>query len=163
MDEAVASGALRKDLYYRLQVLTIKLPSLRDRQGDVPLLAKFFVDHFNREFGKEIKGLTSEAVRLLEAHPWEGNVRELRNAIERAMLFAEGEKLVPSDLSTIAERAAVAETYLLPPGGVDLDELEKSMVVQALERSRGNRTRAGELLGISRDQVRYRIEKFGLE
>jgi DNA-binding NtrC family response regulator len=163
MDEAVASGALRKDLYYRLQVLTIKIPSLRDRQGDIPLLAAYFVDHFNREFGKEVQGLTPEAVRLLESYPWEGNVRELRNAIERAMLFAEGDLLAPSDLSTIAERASVAETYLLPPGGVNLDELEKCMVVQALERARGNRTRAGELLGISRDQVRYRIEKFGLE
>jgi DNA-binding NtrC family response regulator len=163
MDEAVAAGALRKDLYYRLQVLTIEIPSLRDRQGDAPLLARYFIDHFNKEFGKEVKGLSSEAIRLLEAHPWEGNVRELRNAIERAMLFAEGEQLVPSDLSTIAEKAAVAETYLLPPGGVDLDELEKSMVVQALERAKGNRTRAGELLGISRDQVRYRIEKFHLE
>jgi len=163
MDEAVASGALRKDLYYRLQVLVIQIPALRDRQGDIPLMARYFVDHFNREFRKEVKGLTSAAVRLLEAHPWEGNVRELRNAIERAMLFAAGEKLTPEDLSTIGGKQAVAKSYLLPPSGVNLDELEKSMVVQALVRAKGNRTRAGELLGISRDQVRYRIEKFNLE
>ena len=90
-------------------------------------------------------------------------MRELRNVIERAMLFAEGERLTPSDLSTIAESKAAAEGQLLPPAGLNLDELEKSMVVQALERAEGNRTRAGKLLGISRDQVRYRIDKFGLE
>jgi len=163
MDEVMASGALRKDLYYRLQVLTIRVPSLRDRSGDIPLMAKFFIDHFNQEFRKEVKGLTSEAVSLLEAHPWEGNVRELRNAIERAMLFAEGETLTPEDLSTLGGKPVVAMSYLLPPSGVNLDKLEKSMVEQALERAKGNRTRAGELLGISRDQVRYRIERFKLE
>ena len=159
----MAAGALRKDLYYRLQVLTIEIPPLRERAGDIPLLARHFVDHFNDEFKKAVRGLAPGALHLLEAQPWEGNVRELRNAVERAMLFCEGEQLEAEDLATLDGGPAVTDGHLLPAGGVNLEALERSLVLQALERAEGNRTRAGELLGLSRDQVRYRIEKFGLE
>jgi two-component system, NtrC family, response regulator AtoC len=163
MEEAVKDGVLRKDLYYRLQVLPVKLPPLRERKDDVPLLAKFFIDVFNREFKKKVRGITSEARELLMAAPWEGNVRELRNAFERAMLFAESEELSPRDFPTIATSKTVNVGYRLPSSGINFDELERSLVSQALERARGNRTHAAALLGMTRDRMRYRIEKFGLE
>jgi two-component system, NtrC family, response regulator AtoC len=163
MDEAVKDGVLRKDLYYRLQVLPVKLPPLRERKGDVPLLAKFFIDVFNREFKKKVRGITLEARDLLMTAPWEGNVRELRNAFERAMLFAEAEELSPKDFPTIATSKTVNVGYRLPSSGINFDELERSLVSQALERAKGNRTHAAALLGMTRDRMRYRIEKFGLE
>ena len=163
MEEAVREGVLRKDLYYRLQVLTITMPPLRDRPEDIVPLARFFVDQFNREFGKEVRAVAAGAERMLKAHPWEGNVRELRNAVERAMLFSEGAELTAEDFAMLSEQQPISEGFQLPAAGVVLEELERSLVVQALERSDNNRTRAASLLGMSRDQIRYRIEKFGLE
>ena len=162
-EEAVREGLLRKDLYYRLQVLTITLPPLRQRAEDIVPLAKFFVDQFNRDFGKQVQQLVPAAQRLLEHHPWEGNVRELRNAVERAMLFSEGPALASEDFAMLAQQQPLTEGFQLPPAGVVLEELERSLVVQALARCDDNRTRAAGLLGMSRDQIRYRIEKFGLE
>jgi two-component system, NtrC family, response regulator AtoC len=164
LEEAVQRGQVRKDLYYRLMVLPIRMPPLRERIGDIPLLAKHFVEVFNQEFGKRVKGLDDEAVALLESHVWEGNVRELKNAVERAMLFVEGETLTSRDFSVLAPAPVSAnDPFLLPPKGVNLEQLERSLVAQALERSKGNRTHAAALLGLSRDQIRYRLEKFGLE
>jgi transcriptional regulator with PAS, ATPase and Fis domain len=162
MKEAVRSGALRKDLYYRLQVLTIEIPPLRRRVEDILPLARFLIDLFNREFGKDVRGLDRDARALLENHPWEGNVRELHNAIERAMLFAEGDRLTPADFPALTTRRQPPQHYQLPAQGIVFQELERSLVHQALERCRGNRTRAAALLGMTRDQIRYRIEKFGL-
>ena len=162
-EEAVREGVLRKDLYYRLQVLTITLPPLSERPEDISPLALFFVDQFNREFGKDVRALGPGALRMLQAHPWEGNVRELRNAVERAMLFSEGRELTAVDFAVLAKHQPVSEGFQLPPGGIVLEELERGLVVQALNRCQGNRTRAAALLGMSRDQIRYRIEKFELE
>jgi len=109
-----------------------------------------------------VRGLVPDATTLLERYQWPGNVRELRNAIERAMLLADRELLEPGDFSTLT--GSVAPTHFqLPPEGVNLDELERQLLVQALERAAGNQTHAGQLLGINRDQVRYRIEKFGMK
>jgi len=108
-----------------------------------------------------VKGLTPDAQALLEQYRWPGNVRELRNAIERAMLLADKDRLAPDDFTTLSRTAQTA-TFRLPPEGVNLEEVERQLLMQALERSHGNQTRAGVLLGINRDQVRYRIEKFGL-
>ncbi len=161
LEDEVKAGKFREDLFYRLQVMPIVLPPLRERRGDVLLLANFYINRYNSEFRKRVKGLTTEAQATLEQYRWPGNVRELRNAIERAMLLADKDRLAPDDFTTLSRTAQTA-MFRLPPEGVNLEEVERQLLVQALERSHGNQTRAGVLLGINRDQVRYRIEKFGL-
>ena len=162
LDEEVAAGRFREDLFYRLQVMPIHLPALRERRGDVPLLASYFVDRFNREFKKRVRGLSPEAVEALQHYGWPGNVRELRNAIERAMLLIDREWLEP-ELFTTLTRTVAPTQFRLPESGVNLEDVERQLVTQALERAGGNQTQAAQLLGINRDQVRYRIEKFGLK
>jgi len=162
LETEVQSGKFREDLYYRLMVLPVYMPTLRDRVGDVPLLVRFYVDNFNREFRKTVRGVTADAMRYLESHPWPGNVRELRNVVERAMLLSEADELTLADFTMPAAGGSMSQEFKLPPGGIRLDELERSLVEQALARSGGNQTRAATLLGLNRDQVRYRIEKFGL-
>ena len=162
LEEEVAKGRFRSDLYYRLNVLPVPLPSLREHPEDVPILAQFFVDTFNAEFKKRITGLTPGASQLLQAYGWPGNVRELRNVVERAMLLSEGDRLDVVDFSALKSGATSADAFELPAGGVDLEQVERSLVVQALKRSGGNQTKAAALLGMNRDQIRYRIEKFSL-
>jgi DNA-binding NtrC family response regulator len=160
LEEEVREGRFREDLFYRLQVMPIALPPLRERRGDVRLLAAFYIDRFNREFRKHVRGLSPAAMALLDAYAWPGNVRELRNAIERAMLLVERPQLGPEDFQLT--RTVAPTEFRLPPGGVALEDVERQLIEQALERSGGNQTQAAQLLGINRDQVRYRIEKFGL-
>ena len=162
LEEAVKSGKFRADLYYRLQVMPIPLPPLRERRGDVPLLAAFLIDKFNTEFRKRVRGLSPAAVTLLEQYSWPGNIRELRNAIERAMLMTDRDRLEPGDFATLTGSVSPVQ-FKLPPEGVNIEEVERQLLTQALERSKGNQTQAAQLLGINRDQVRYRIEKFGLQ
>jgi two-component system, NtrC family, response regulator AtoC len=162
LEQGVKEGKFREDLYYRLQVMPIVLPPLRERTGDISLLARFYIDAFNREFKKKIKGITADAVTLLEKYHWPGNVREMRNVVERAMLLARGDRLEAGDFNLIGGISAPA-LFELPPQGVQLEEVEKQLLLQALARADGNQTHAGQLLGINRDQVRYRIEKFGLQ
>ena len=161
LEEDVKAGKFREDLFYRLQVMPITLPPLRERRGDVALLANFYIDRFNREFRKKVRGLSPAAVSLLEHYQWPGNVRELRNAIERAMLLVDRELSRAGGLHTLTRSVSPVE-FVLPPDGVNLEEVERQLLVQALERAGGNQTQAAQLLGINRDQVRYRIEKFGL-
>jgi transcriptional regulator with PAS, ATPase and Fis domain len=161
LEREVESGKFREDLFYRLQVMPILLPPLRERHGDVPLLAAYYVDAFNREFKRHVRGVSPEALAMLEQYRWPGNIRELRNAIERAMLLVEHEWLQPGDFTTLTRTVTPTE-FKLPAEGVSLDDVERQLLVQALERSGGNQTQAGQLLGINRDQVRYRIEKFDL-
>ena len=161
LEEEVKAGRFRQDLFYRLNVLPITLPPLRQHLEDVPALLAFYVDGFNREFRKKVKGVSPAAMKILQSYGWPGNIRELRNAVERAMLLASGTWLEPEDFS-LAGRASSPVGFELPASGVDLESLEQSLVVQALERSHGNQTKAAALLGMNRDQIRYRIEKFGL-
>jgi len=161
LEEEVKTGKFRADLYYRLQVMPIQLPPLRQRRGDVPLLAAFLIDRFNGEFRKRVRGISPAAAKTLEQYAWPGNIRELRNAIERAMLMTDRDWLEPADFATLTGSVSAAQ-FKLPPEGVNIEEVERQLVVQALERSKGNQTQAAQLLGINRDQVRYRIEKFGL-
>jgi two-component system, NtrC family, response regulator AtoC len=161
LEQEVKNGAFREDLFYRLQVMPVVLPSLRERRGDVALLARFYINRFNGEFRKHVRGLAPAAQELLEQYGWPGNVRELRNAIERAMLLADRERLEPSDFTTLTRTVSAAH-FKLPAEGVHLEEVERQLVVQALERANNNQTKAAELLGLNRDQVRYRMEKFGL-
>ncbi len=167
LEDLVREGKFRDDLYYRLNVLRMELPPLRDRAEDIPLLAQHFVEDFGREFKRPVRGLAPEAIDVLMSYSWPGNVRELRNMIERAVLLSDGDALQPSDFDSLAPaQASTAGShgpFALPIGGVVLDDVERSLVVQALERAGGNRTRAAALLGLHRDQIRYRIEKFGLK
>jgi DNA-binding NtrC family response regulator len=168
----VAENRFRQDLYYRLNVIPLRIPPLRERIEDLNPLVEKFIAHFNREFRKHVKGFTPEAVEVMERYHWPGNVRQLRNAIERAVLLSDREWLSADDLpfevrepKGAAPRApgTAFDVYQLPGDGVGFDKLEREYVRQALERTRGNRSRAARLLGMNRDQIRYRIEKFGFE
>ena len=164
LEDEVKKGRFREDLYYRLNVLPIVLPPLRTRTDDIPALVHYFVDAYNREFRKRVRGVSDDAMRRLQTYGWPGNVRELRNAVERAMLLVDGDELT-ADQFPVATAAAgrLTEGVALPASGIDLEQLERSLVVQALDRSGWNQTRAAALLGLNRDQIRYRIEKFKLE
>jgi DNA-binding NtrC family response regulator len=162
LEQEVKTGKFREDLFYRLHVMPLVLPPLRDRQGDIRLLIEHYIGRFNSEFRKKVRGLTDEALMLLEHYRWPGNIRELRNAVERAMLLVDREWLAPQDFPSLTRHTSAATLFRLPPDGVNLEEVERQLLVQALERSRWNQTHAGQLLRINRDQVRYRIEKFGL-
>jgi len=164
LETEVREGRFREDLYYRLNVLPIELPPLRARPGDIPLLISYYVDTYNREFRKRVRGVEPTAIDRLKTYGWPGNVRELRNVVERAMLLAEGTTLTPGDFPvTSGGSVRLTGQVDLPAGGVDLEQLERSLVVQALERSGWNQTKAAGMLGLNRDQIRYRVEKFKLE
>jgi DNA-binding NtrC family response regulator len=163
LEAEVEAGKFREDLFYRLHVMPLVLPPLRDRQGDVLLLAEYYIDLFNREFKKKVRGLREDAAAAVQHHRWPGNIRELRNAIERAMLLADREWLTAEDFPTLTRQGPSSGwLFRLPAAGVNLEDVERQLLVQALERSNWNQTHAGQLLNINRDQVRYRIEKFGL-
>ena len=161
LEAAVVEGTFREDLYYRLSVLPVNAPPLSAREGDIPLLVRHFMAGFNREFGKRVERVAPQALDRLEAYDWPGNVRELRNVVERAMLLADSAELA-HELVLLPVRERQAPRFELPAEGLDLESLERDLVVQAVERTAGNLARAGRLLGMSRDQVRYRIAKFGL-
>ena len=162
LEDQVAKGGFRSDLYYRLNVLPIRLPSLREHTDDVAELTDYFIDAFNTEFKRRVKGITPQGAQLLKTYGWPGNVRELRNVVERAMLLAEGDRLDVRDFGALKASGGASPDIELPPNGVDLEALERSLVTQALKRAGGNQSKAAQLLGMNRDQIRYRIEKFGL-
>ncbi|HET6203021.1 MAG TPA: sigma-54 dependent transcriptional regulator [Planctomycetota bacterium] len=173
LDADVEEGRFRRDLYYRLKVIPIRIPALRERTEDVDPLARRFLLHFNGEFKKNVTGFTPAGRDALARYPWPGNVRELRNAIERAVLLCDGEILDVADLPLeiqggrpVAPRDGDGNgvaAFRLPAKGVVLEDVEKDFVRQALALTNGNRARAARLLGINRAQIRYRIEKFRLE
>ena len=163
LQDEVKKGHFREDLFYRLNVMSVELPPLRDRRGDVALLINHYIDNFNTEFRKKIRGVSPGAMSAMQGYPWRGNVRELRNAVERAMLLAEGNELNESHFPMLtATEGELSSGMGLPAEGINLEALERSLVVQALERSGWNQTKAATLLGLNRDQIRYRIEKFDL-
>jgi transcriptional regulator with PAS, ATPase and Fis domain len=163
LEEAVKQGRFREDLFYRLNVLPVTLPPLRAHPSDVPLLVAYYIDAFNREFRKSVRGASPEALEALARYDWPGNIRELRNAVERAMLLADTDLLTPEHFPMLQTRRAAPHAFELPPEGVPLEQVERDLVIQALARAEGNQTRAAALLGLNRDQIRYRIEKFGLK
>ena len=162
LEKRVRDGSFREDLYYRLNVLPVSLPPLRDRAEDVPVLTDFFIDGFNREFRKNVLGVEPDVLEAIQRYAWPGNVRELRNAVERAVLLAEGDRLTRDLFSMLGPTPGTTQNVQLPPAGTDLEQLERDLVVQALERTKWNQTKAAGLLGLNRDQIRYRIEKFHL-
>jgi DNA-binding NtrC family response regulator len=168
LEECIREGTFREDLYYRLNVARITIPPLRERREDIAALTLFFMDQFNERFRKHFLKVSDEAKRLLADHPWTGNVRELRNAIERVMLMEEGPEITKDHLDFLTKAASLAGdadrlTLKIPPEGLNLDEMNRALVVQALDRCGGNRAKAAKLLGISRPTMIYRIEKYGIK
>lgn len=163
-------GAFRLDLYYRLSIIEIDIPPLRERGDDALLLAAHYIEKTNQKpRAKKLRGLSTETERIFKRYKWAGNVRELRNVIERASILEDGEwvttEFLPADLSgkSFAARhgASANHTVVLPPEGITLEAVELDLSRQAIERSGGNLTQAAKLLGISRDGLRYRLKKAG--
>jgi transcriptional regulator with PAS, ATPase and Fis domain len=166
LGEAVRKREFRQDLFYRLNVIQIVLPALREHREDIPALAQHFIQFFNRKFDRKIEGTSAEAARQLQAYDWPGNVRELRNVIERAMVLEEQDRLTPVNLALGEDSAQQISSSLSPSpsrAGMSLEETEKSMLAEALQKTGGNQTQAAHMLGISRDTLRYRIKKFDLK
>jgi len=163
--EMVARGQFREDLLYRLNLITIHLPPLRERPGDVPLLAHRFLSTFAQAYGRDSLALSPAAVRWLQGQAWPGNVRQLRQCLERAVLVSGREVLEPTDLeTTAATEAKGAPRDALPPvGSMTLDEIERAMIVKSLRHHQGNLTRVAESLGMSRPALYRRLEKYGIE
>jgi DNA-binding NtrC family response regulator len=183
LEKAVREAQFRQDLYYRLAIIAIFIPPLRDRKEDILPLVDFFIERYNRRFRKAIRGITDETRHLILAHNWPGNVRELKNSIERGMILEEEaflrsmylpfsvgesggrtlfERTSPADGGRkLANGRALPRLYI-PEGGTSLEELEHSMVELAMGQANGNQTNAAKLLDISRDTLRYKLKKFSM-
>jgi DNA-binding NtrC family response regulator len=167
MAEEVRNGNFREDLYYRLKVIPITIPPLRERGDDILFLAKYFIDGFNKEFKKNLKGLSKETGKSFIEYPWPGNVRELKNVIERAMILESEDHILPEHLPLeMSSKEVMIQNVKgidikIPPGGIDIEEVEKELIRQSLDMTRGNQTKAAKLLSLTRDTLRYRMQKFG--
>lgn len=161
LDTLTEAGVLRPDFVYRLAVVTLDVPPLRQRRSDIPLLVDQLLHALSIRLGKPQHTVNSAAMNMLMEHTWPGNVRELGNVLERAVLLGGSEVIEARHLS-IPPRAAASVRYRLPPEGIEFRSLEKEVVSQALRIARGNQTRAATLLGMTRDQIRYRMAKFGM-
>jgi two-component system response regulator AtoC len=173
----VERGEFREDLYYRLNVVNVRVPPLRERTSDIPLLARSFLARFNREFNREppVRGFSPEAEALMASYAWPGNVRELENAVERAVLLAEGEQILPQNLPERLWMASTPAPTAPPPASTQpsadanlslkqaIRDLEESYIRAALRRTRGNRTRAAEVLEISHRALLYKIKEYGID
>jgi DNA-binding NtrC family response regulator len=165
----IEQGRFREDLYFRLKVIPIVLPPLRERREDIPLLASYFLQQFSQEFKKDFQSVSSEALKLMINYSWPGNVRELKNLIEKILILEKGPTIIPQHLPSEISRQGDPSgpgfefSLELPEEGFSLEEMEKAFLKKALAKAEGNQTRAAQLLGISRDVLRYRIKKFRLE
>lgn len=189
LENEVAAGRFREDLFYRLMVIPIFIPPLRSRKEDIPALASFFIEQFNRRFGRRVERLAPEAERLLMEYSWPGNIRELRNIIQRAMILEDGVEIRAASLpfGAAGDQFLAATAFpgqrspetagrwrrlangrslpelRIPSGGTTLEGVEKELVAEALRQARGNQSRAARLLDISRDTIRYAMKKHGLQ
>ncbi len=167
--QAVNEKTFREDLYYRLNVASIYVPPLRDRKEDIPFLAMKFIDEFNKTFNKQIKKISPDAIELMMNYSWPGNIRELRNTIERAVLLISGDELKPEHLNFIEKDKSVKsfsnEDYILkiPRQGIKMDKVVRDLIIQTLEITDGNQIQAAKILGISRSKLRYRMEQLQIE
>lgn len=185
LEREVREARFRQDLFYRLAIIAIYLPALRERKEDILPLVEFFLAHYNRKFRKSVLGLTEETRKLLMNYDWPGNVRELKNALERSMILEEGNQLKPEDLpfSVASGRSGTSPNanplnaatevqptpgkrrlppLSIPEGGTSLEDVEHALVELALQQSHGNQIKAAKLLNISRDALRYKMKKFAL-
>jgi DNA-binding NtrC family response regulator len=169
LEKMVHDGKFREDLFYRLSVIPIVLPPLRDRKEDIPALVDYFVADYNVRFKKAIRGVSAKAHKILQNYDWPGNVRELKNVIERAVILQDqgyiDVDLLPLRISEFTGEQSVlpGQGFLaIPNQGIDLYQVEKELIRQALVKARGNQTHASRLLSISRDTLRYKMKKYGL-
>jgi two-component system response regulator PilR (NtrC family) len=169
LETAVREGVMREDLFYRLNVIPIQLPPLRERHEDIPLLVAHFIQRFSKELGKDVRGVTAEAMAVLERHHWPGNIRELENAIERAIVLGNSDVLGVDSLPESVRRPRPArepELLDVPDEGLDLDatldDLERRYLQIALERTQGVQTKAADLLRMTFRQFRYKVQKHNL-
>jgi transcriptional regulator with PAS, ATPase and Fis domain len=168
--EAVKERAFRQDLYFRLNVIQITIPPLRDRPDDIGPMTMFFINHYNRKFKRSIQGVTPQTEQVLVNYDWPGNVRELRNAIERAMILEDSSYLTAASLPISIVHGDEYYGAVTPPSldpipneGISLEDNERMLVVRALEKTNGNQTQAARLLRITRDTLRYKMKKFNLK
>jgi len=164
IEKEVASGNFREDLYYRLKVVTIELPSLRKRKEDIPTIAGFFVKKYSRKFGKRVASINSEALKALLDYHWPGNIRQLESVIERAVLMTDSENISIEDIKGELRLKTTKSIYdmEIPDEGISFEELEKNMIKKALLKSNNIAAKAARLLGISYKTFCYRLEKFGI-
>jgi two-component system, NtrC family, response regulator AtoC len=159
-------GKFREDLFYRINIVSLSIPALRLRQDDILPLAKHFIDRYNRDFHKIVRKMSKEVEHFFTTYDWPGNVRELKNVVERAMILGEGDSLLLEHLPMEIVRGNQENSitgFNLPPEGISMEQLEESLVRKALMMTSGNQTKSAALLGISRDSLRYRMQKFGIE
>src|SRR5262249_8090968 len=160
---ALEDGTFREDLYYRLNVVAIDIPPLREHKEDIPALAKFFLEKFARESHRPAASITPAAIKLLVDYPWPGNVRELENTIERGVTLSSGGALDTADihLDSMRARPSAGVSAVLPEG-MTLDQWEDEAIREALRRANGNKSQAARILGLSRNALRYRLSKMGV-
>jgi len=168
LDQAIESGAFREDLYYRLNVVTVTVPPLRERKEDIVPLARLFIDEAATEMKKDVRGIDPGAVRLLKRHTWPGNIRELRNTMERAVLLCEKPFIRQEDLHLFNEQAGVDDStkainLRLPPTGIDLEDLEKQAILEALRINNWVQKDAASFLGISSRVMNYKVAKYEIK
>jgi transcriptional regulator with PAS, ATPase and Fis domain len=163
--KAMEDKSFRPDLYYRIGVIPIKLPPLRERRDDILPLAEFFISQFNREFHKNVQGISRMAQKILLEYSWPGNIRELRNVIERSIILECEDQLLVENLPRELVAQSVGDNigplnFQLPPEGVNIEDIERELIRQALEMAKGNQTQAAKLLHLGIDAFRYRMKKF---
>jgi DNA-binding NtrC family response regulator len=164
IEQAVRDGVLRTDLYYRLNVFTIQLPPLRERVEDLPQLIQMFIEHYGAQNQKSVMGADEECMKTLQSHPWPGNVRQLRNVIERALIIAEGRMIRKGDLPDAFRVANTsAGSFIKMPLGSSLHDVEKEMIIRTIEFTGGNKTRAAEILGVSSKTLYNKLEQYEVE
>ena len=167
LHKSIEEKTFRNDLYYRLQVIPIMLPSLRERKEDIIPLATHFIGLFNRDFNKKVQGIAGMAQRMLTEYSWPGNIRELKNVIERAIILGNDDTLLLENLpleivaKTSAPSGVPASSFRLPPEGIDIEEVERELIRQALEVTEWNQSKAAKKLSLGIDAFRYRMKKFG--
>jgi DNA-binding NtrC family response regulator len=167
LEQEVRAGRFREDLYYRLNVIPLHVPPLRERKEDIPLLVEHFLRKFAEQYGTEPKRLTPRAISFLRRYDWPGNVRQLENVIHRAFIMVESDTIdvddLPEEVKSNVISPAKPETQIeIPEGGISLEEVERLLILAALQRAKGNQVEAARLLGISRRRLQYRMEKYGI-
>ncbi len=168
LEEEVAKGNFREDLFYRLNVARVEIPSLRERKSDIPLLAYSFMKQYALKFNKQIKGIDDEALEILQSYHWKGNIRELKNAMERAVLMLDGNELKAQHFGFLKLQKDGVENndefvLKIPPTGVKADIVLRTLILKTLDITKGNQVQAARILGLSRSKLRYRMEQLGIE
>ncbi|GBD89818.1 transcriptional regulatory protein ZraR [bacterium BMS3Abin04] len=168
LEEEVKKGNFREDLYYRLNVAKVTIPSLKERKSDIPVLAYSFMQNYAGKFGKRIRGIGDDALELLKNYSWRGNIRELKNAMERAVLMLDTDELKAQHFNFLNTSRSASDNNTqfnlkIPPEGVKIDLVLKTLILKTLDITKGNQVQAAKVLGLSRSKLRYRMEQLGIE